>query len=189
MLALALHHGWPTRGYHEPQHPVQRRCKESLARWSGLEPARISEAVDGCGVVTFAVPVTALALAYARLGASEEAAPRRIVAAMTGHPHLVAGRGRPCTALMRAYPGRVLAKVGAEGVYGAALVDWGLGIGIKVEDGHNWAAVVALWSVLEQLQLDPPPSAAVPGFRELPIRNTRGETVGALRAAGRLAFV
>lgn len=189
MLALARHHGWPTAGYHEPAHPVQRRCKTVLARWAGLAEDAMGEAVDGCGVVTFALPVQALALAYARLGTANDPAPRRVVHAMTNYPHLVAGRGRACTALMRAYPGRVLAKVGAEGVYGAALPQRGLGLGIKVEDGHNWAAVVALWAVLEQLGLDPLPSAAAPAYGELPIRNTRGETVGSLRAQGGLTFV
>lgn len=189
MLALALHHGWPTRGYHEPAHPVQRRCKLVVAHWSGLPESDVPEAVDGCGVVTFAMPLRALALSYARLGASDQAAPRRVAQAMMTHPDLVAGQGRPCTALMGAYPGRVLAKVGAEGVYGAALLEERLGVGLKVEDGHTWAAVVALWAVLEQLGLEPPPRVRTPMFAEVPVRNTRQETVGSLRAVGKLAFV
>ena len=189
MLALARHHGWPTQGYHEAGHPVQRRCKQVMAHWAGLAESDIGEAVDGCGVVTFAMPVRSLALAYARLATSDQAAPRTVRQAMMSHPHLVAGRGRPCTALMRAYPGRVLAKVGAEGVYGAALPERRLGIGLKVEDGHTWAAVVALWAVLEQLGLDPPPRVTEPMFAEVPVRNTRGEAVGSLRASGKLTFV
>ena len=90
---------------------------------------------------------------------------------------------------MRSYPGQVLAKVGAAGVYGAALPDRGLGIALKVEDGDTWAAVLALWAVLDQLGLDPPPSTTPPRFATLPVRNTRGETVGSLRATGRLTFV
>jgi L-asparaginase II len=189
MLALARHHGWPTAGYHQPSHPVQRRCKESVARWADLPADRIGEGVDGCGVVSFALPIASLALAYARLGASQEPAPRKVVQAMTRRPDLIAGRGRPCTALMRAYPGRVLAKVGAAGVYGATLLDRGMGIALKVEDGDTWAAVLALWAVLEQLQLDPLPSETLPQFAALPIRNTRGETVCSLQASGRLTFV
>jgi len=188
MLALALHHGWPIRGYHQADHPVQRRCKASLAKWTGLAPEAMAEAIDGCAVVTFAVPVRALAAAFARLGAAGDAAAQRVVAAMTGRPDLVAGRGRPCTALMQAYPGGLLAKVGAEGVYGATLLGRGLGIGLKVEDGHTWAAVVALWSVLDQLGLDPPPSERLPRFASLPIRNSRGTVVGTLRAAGTIRF-
>jgi hypothetical protein len=49
--------------------------------------------------------------------------------------------------------------------------------------------VVALWAVLEQLGLDPPPRIKEPRFAEVPIRNTREETVGALRASGKLSFV
>jgi len=189
MLALALHHGWPTRGYHEPTHPVQRRCKQVVARWTALPESGIPEAVDGCGVVTFALPLRSLALAYARLTASDQAAPRRVVQVMMTRPDLVAGQGRPCTALMRAYPGRVLAKVGAEGVYGAALPHQRLGVGLKVEDGHTWAAVAALWAVLEQLGLEPPPRVTEPLFAEVPVRNTRQEAVGSLRASGKLTFV
>lgn len=189
MLALARHHGWPTAGYHQSPHPVQRRCKETMALWTDLPVDRIGEGVDGCGVVSFALPVASLALAYARLGASPEAAPRRVVRAMTGRPDLVAGQGRPCTALMQAYPGRILAKVGAAGVYGVALPGRGLGIGLKVEDGDTWAAVLALWVVLEQLGLDPPPTHSLPRFAALPVRNTRGETVGSLQASGKLTFV
>jgi len=189
MLALALHHGWPTKGYHEAGHPVQRRSRQVLAHWADLPETSVKDGVDGCGVLTFAIPLRSLALAYARLAVSREPAPQRITQAMMAHPYLVAGQGRPCTALMRAYPGRVLAKVGAEGVYGAVLLEQRLGIGLKVEDGHTWASVVALWAVLEQLGLDPPPRLKEPLFAEVPLRNTRGETVGALRASGKLSFV
>jgi L-asparaginase II len=189
MLALARHRGWKTAGYHEPTHPVQRRCRDSLARWAGLAPDALGEGVDGCGVVAFALPLSGLALAYARLAASPEPGPRAVVGAMMAHPELVAGEGRPCTALMRAYPGRVLVKVGAEGVYGAALPQRRLGIGIKVEDGHTWAAVVALWATLAQLDLDPPVAEALPQFAMIPTLNTRGETVGSLRARGEITFV
>jgi L-asparaginase II len=189
MLALARHRGWETAGYHEGTHPVQQRCRESVAQWTAIAVRDLGEGVDGCGVVAFAMPVRRLALAYARLVASADAAPRAIVQAMTGHPELVAGEGRPCTALMRAYPGRLLAKVGAEGVYGAALTERRLGIGIKIEDGHNWAAVVALWAALQQLGLDPPVLDTVPQFAAIPVFNTRGETVGNLRARGTITFV
>ena len=189
MLALARHHGWTTAGYHESAHPVQRRCRESLARWSGLAPESLGEAVDGCGVVTFALPLSHLALAYARLVASDQPAPRAIVKAMMAHPELVAGQGRPCTALMEAYAGRLLIKVGADGVYGAALPERRLGVGLKVEDGHTWAAVVALWATLAQLGLDPPLAERVPQFATIPTFNTRGDLVGTLRARGEITFV
>lgn len=185
MLALARHHGWPTAGYQRADHPVQQRVKRALAEWTGTPAGDIGEAVDGCGVMCFALPLRALALGFARLVSDPAAAP--IADAMRRHPDLVAGRNRLCTALMQRFPG-VLAKVGAEGVYGAAWGERGLGIAIKVLDGHNRAANVALIAVLEQLGLKPSPTAQLPRFATWQIRNTRGETVGQLRASGSLSF-
>jgi L-asparaginase II len=189
MLALARHHGWPTAGYERPEHPVQARCRETVARWTGLPASTLGEATDGCGVVAYAVPLCSMAAAYARLGASSDTAPRRVVQVMTDHADLVAGAGRPCTALMQAYPGRLVAKVGAEGVYGALLPERGLGIALKVEDGHTWAAVVALIDVLGALGLEPAPATALPLFARPVIRNTRGVPVGSLEPSGSLTFV
>jgi L-asparaginase II len=136
-----------------------------------------------------------MALAYARLGASEDPSARRIREAMMGHPGLVAGTGRLCTDLMAAYPGLVLAKVGADGIYGAALPNARLGVALKVEDGDMRSARPALLAVLRQLvdrkKLELPGGdwpGAVAHHAELPTVNTRGEITGVLRANGVLRF-
>jgi L-asparaginase II len=130
-----------------------------------------------------------MALAVARLVAAPGVAERAVVSAMMQHPELVGGRRRLCTELMEAYPGRVLAKVGAEGVYVAALPDSGLGLCLKVEDGDAGAAMVALLAILDAIGLDPPPSRQLARFAELPVLNTRNEPVGSIRAAGELRKV
>jgi L-asparaginase II len=107
---------------------------------------------------------------------------------MISHPDLVAGTGRLCTVLMSAFSGQVIAKVGAEGVYGAALLEEGLGIAVKVEDGNPWACNVALLAVLGQLGLEVESKPALRKFAELPILNTRRHEVGVMRAAGTLAI-
>jgi L-asparaginase II len=189
MLALARHRGWETAGYHVAGHPVQNRAKQMLAHYAGLAPSALGEGVDGCGVVAFALPLGNMARAFAAIAADEGEAPRRIVGAMTGHPDHVAGHRRLCTEVMQAYPGRVLAKVGAEGVYGAALLDRQLGIAFKVEDGGNAAAMPALVAILQQLGLERPAGSPLERFAELPVLNTRWEQVGVTRAEGELSFV
>ncbi len=196
MLALARHHGWPTEFYARPEHPVQQRCLAEVSAWTEVPVRDIGTAVDGCGVVCYALPLRKMAVAYARLGNAElgarnaespDAGPFRIphsafrvLEAMLKHPELVAGEGRPCTEIMRAHPGRVVAKVGAEGVYCALLIREGLGVAVKVADGHGVAAALALAAVLEELGLRPRPESlgARPNF------NTRGEHVGELRVNG-----
>jgi L-asparaginase II len=188
MLGLAKHQQWPTAGYQEAAHPVQQRCRAEVARWAGLAVTEVGVAVDGCSVSCFSMPLVHMAAAFARLVTSQDPAPRRVVAAMTKHPEMVAGRGRLCTELMKTYRGRVLSKVGAEGVYGLGLLDRGLGIAIKVEDGDSWAAAVAVVAILETLRISPSAADALSDFAELPIRNTRGEKTGFVCATGTLTF-
>jgi L-asparaginase II len=189
MLALARHRQWPTHAYHALTHPVQLRARAAVAHWASVEPDSLREAVDGCGVACFQLPLRAMATAFARFGASEDAAAVRIAGAMTAHPYLVGGVGRLDTALITAGRGSVLSKVGADGVYGVALRDRGLGVAIKVEDGHARAAMVTLVAVLRQLEV---PAAADPGlerFAGFTLTNTRGEAVGTLGADGAVAHI
>lgn len=190
MLALARHHGWPTEFYTRLEHPVQQRCLAEVSRWTDVATDAIRTAVDGCGVVCFGLPLRAMGLAYARLlppdkglGGKEDRTPSaRVVHAMLRHPELVAGAGRACTEMMGAHPGRVIAKVGAEGVYCAVLTHEALGVALKVSDGHGVAAALAMAAVLEELGLRPRP----PSLMTLPNLNTRGEKVGELVVAGGL---
>jgi L-asparaginase II len=187
MLALARTQGWPAAGYNAPDHPVQRRCREELARWSGVAVEGMAEGTDGCGVVSFCLPLEAMAAAFGRWGAADEPAARRVREAMLAHPDLVAGQHRLCTAVMQAYPGEIVAKVGADGVYGAALPGRGLGLALKVEDGDNRAAMVALVAILAQLGFSPDPLERLERFSAFPVLDTRGEPVGTIRARGALA--
>lgn len=188
MLALALDRGWPTAGYERPEHPVQRRCLEEVARWTGLPEDRIALSVDGCTVVCFGVPLTAMARAYARLGQSSDPHAMAVARAMTGQPELIGGEERLCTELMRAYPADVIAKVGASGIYCAALPQSGLGVALKVDDGDWQAAEVALLHVLDAVATwAEPPSQRLRAFAEPALRNTRGVVVGSVRGAGGLA--
>jgi L-asparaginase II len=185
MLALARAHGWPLAGYHEAGHPVQRRVLAEMSRWCDIPEADVAAGVDGCGVPTFAVPLHALAGAFARLAgaaAGGDTAPARVLAAMTARPLLVAGSGRLCTALLEATSGRVVEKVGAEGVYAALLADRQMGIGLKVADGAKRAAEPALIGVLRVLgAIDEAEVAMLQSFAHPEVTNTRGETVGDVR--------
>src|SRR5258708_21751790 len=178
MLGLARYHDWPTEFYARLEHPVQQRCLAEVSRWSDVPVERVGVAVDGCGVACFAIPLRHMALAYARLGSGESAVvaagANRITEAMLRHPELVAGEGRPCTDMMRAHPGRVITKVGADGVYSALLTQERLGVALKGEDGHGASAALAMAAGVGDLGRRPPPEARVAP----PGANRRGEPGG-----------
>jgi len=189
MLAQARFRGWPTGGYQDAAHPVQVRCLEEVARWTGAPARSIGLGVDGCGVTCFALPLRAMALAYARLGArrvggpgseARAAAADRLLRSVTADPFLIAGQSRLCTELLRAGGGKVVAKVGAEGVYCAALPEQGLGVAVKVEDGDFRSSGPALLAVLDQLA--PGVAPLDDEWRRPTILNTRGAAVGRLEA-------
>lgn len=185
MLALTVAHGWPLDGYHEIGHPLQQRILDEMARWTGMRGSEIPIGVDGCGVPCFAAPLSVMAASFARFASEADAgkAAGVVTSAMMTHPFMVGGTGRACTDVMTRAGGRAFVKLGAEGVYGGGLPGRGLGFAIKVPDGGRRAVEVALVHLLAELDvLDQDDVAALSGHANPPIRNTRGEVVGALRA-------
>ncbi|MBD0348035.1 MAG: asparaginase [Thermoleophilia bacterium] len=168
MLLLAHTHGWEARGYRLPDHPVQQAAFAEVCDAAGLARDAIGTAVDGCGVVTFALPLRSIALAFARLPTVDGAA--RLLAAMQAHPELIRGPGAPDTELMRTLPGWT-AKGGADGLLCAA-GPGAVGIALKTEDGGSRAVGPALHTFLARLGHD------LPQFASMPLWNSRGENVG-----------
>ena len=185
MLTLCVHQGWPTADYLDPAHPVQQLIVGAVARMVGVPPAQIPVAIDGCGAPVFYVPLKNIALGYARLAAAQpESAAGRLMAAILAHPRHIAGDGRLETTVMEALPGRLFAKSGAEGGYALALVEGGLGVALKVEDGQQRALNPVVAAVLEQLGLlTTPAREALATYRRPPILNHRREEVGRLQPA------
>lgn len=185
MLAAAHTSGWPMYGYERPAHDVQRCCLASVARWTGLEPGDIGVAVDGCGVAEFAMPLENMARAYSRLAREAEGGsgmPARVVGAMRTRPFLVGGSDRFDSMLIEETDGRIVSKIGAEGVHSAALLDRGIGVTVKVEDGSQRAQYPALVRLLQLLDALPEKlPARLEEYLKRQIRNTRGETVGEIR--------
>src|ERR1700682_3899368 len=124
MLALALHVGAATESYDDWHNPVQQMIATTFADFSGIPLQQLAVGVDGCGAPVFGVPVRAMALMYARLVAPERFdagtrnACKRIIRAMIDFPEMVGGsKDRLDTELIKAGAGRLISKIGAEGVY------------------------------------------------------------------------
>lgn len=184
MLAFAIQQGWATSGYHRAAHPAQQRILSTVARWVRADAGDIEQAVDGCGLPTFALPLDAVAEGCARFAAAVDdgkPAPAQIFSAMTAHPEMVAGTDRLDTDLMRTAPGRLFSKVGAEGFYAAAIPKRRMGLALKVEDGAGRAAEPALLAALRVMDVINDREFHALSRYALPnILNTRGETVGAI---------
>ena len=158
MLALCHAEGWPYEGYRVAEHPCQQAMLAEVAELAGT--SEIPTAVDGCGVLTFALPLERIAAAFTHID-------ERIAAAMRSYPELIRGPGALDTNLMQALPGWT-AKGGAEGLFCAASPE-GFSVALKVEDGTHRALQPAVGSFLD---LDGP------AFGPVPVTNSREEVVG-----------
>lgn len=187
MLVTAVHKGEPIDGYWRPDHPVQVRIARVLEDLTGCRLGADVRGTDGCSVPNWAMPLNALAQAFARftvaegVGAGRAAACRRITQACWAHPDLVAGPGRLDTLLMAQLPGNVLTKGGAEGAYCGALPERGLGFAIKIDDGAKRAAEAVVVQLIAHFH---PEIASLGPAAQL--TNWRGVEVGQMRPAGTL---
>ena len=158
MLALCDVRHWPKRGYHEPQHPVQQAAAEAHAEAAQAAQAEFATGNDGCGVVTFAMPLERMALAFANLPTLPDA--HRITEAMRAKPHLVGGAdGTDVLLMQHESPDHAfVAKGGAEGLLCAVDLATNTGYALKAEDGdpraHRAAAAAFMNLDLPTLQVE-----------------------------------
>ena len=187
MLACCVCQQWVTNGYHRPSHPLQQRIRSTLARWMRINADEMENAVDGCGLPTFAIALDAVAEGCARFAAAaaDGTTPAAtIFTAMVDHPEFVAGTDRLDTSLMRAAGKRLIAKVGAEGFYCAAVPSLKVGVALKAEDGAKRAAEPALLAVLHTIDaLSAAELGRLEKYAQPKILNTRQELVGYLRTS------
>jgi L-asparaginase II len=172
MLALCRANDWPTTGYRLPDHPVQQAARAAHAEAADVAPDEMPTATDGCGVVTFALPLERMAHAYARLPALPQG--RDVADAMRANPQLVGGPDGVDERLMRESD-TWFAKGGAEGLLCAGTTTTNIGIALKAEDGASRPLGPALAHLLAAL------GSPLPDLAVAPVTNSRGEVVGELR--------
>jgi L-asparaginase II len=176
MLSACVAAGWPTAGYLDPDHPLQRAIEARLGELAGEPVAAV--VVDGCGAPQHALSLTGLARGLLSLVRADLGTPERQVAdAMRAHPWLVAGTGREDTELMQAVDG-LLVKGGADGVHVAALPGRGA-VALKLDDGGDRGRVPALTAALLRLDV---PAPALSRWLTTPVSGGEG-VVGEIRPA------
>ncbi len=193
MLALASVLGASPKNYGAIGHPVQQRILGVLEALSGADLLTHSCGIDGCGAPALSGNLGNWARAFAvfadpdELPQKRQQAIARIRGSIAASPLFIAGNGRGCSAIAGVYGERITAKVGAEGVYGAAFNDLGLGLMLKTRDGNRRGAEMALGVIIRGLGYETPPE--LDGFFNPILRNWAGEPVGDVMLGGTLASI
>ena len=187
-LSTAVHKGEPPKGYIRFEHAVQQRVMGVVEAMCGIDLGGAPRGIDGCAIPTIAIPLENLAYGMARFGAPDELGParaaacRRIAGALAAEPFMVAGTGRYCTRIIQATGGAALVKTGAEGVFCAALPQFGLGVALKCDDGATRAAEIMMSAVLRHVGVLDKALQIKPGSRiTTPVTNRKGDHIGDVR--------
>lgn len=105
MLACCVLHGWSRADYLASGHPLQQAIRAAIGRLADVRVDDLVPVVDGCSAPNYALPLSRLALAFARIASGhpgeDAAACRTLAGAMVAHPEYVSGTGGGDLALMR----------------------------------------------------------------------------------------
>ncbi len=188
MLATCLALGADPATYLEREHPVQCLIATHLSLLSGVPTEQFAVGRDGCGAPTAAMPLVAMARAFARLvapvgmpGEVREAV-ARVRAAMAAAPEMVSAPGSFNTELMACTGGGVIAKGGAEGLFCMASRGREVGIAFKVADGSGRAHAPVAMALLCAAKVELP-DELVKRFARPEVTNCHGDVVGHVEPA------
>lgn len=189
-LCVACHLGLPHAGYVQAAHPLQEIVTAALSQMTQTPLDASVRGIDGCSIPTYAIPLTRLAIAFARLGTGIGLAPARAAAAArlrkaaAAAPFMVAGTGRFCTAIGERFGERAYVKTGAEGVFCAILPEAGFGVALKIDDGGTRASEAIMAAVLERFAArDEAERTFLQRWSRRPLTNRRDIVVGEVRVA------
>ncbi|MFS1513302.1 asparaginase [Chengkuizengella sp. SCS-71B] len=196
MLILAKLLNSPIENYLSIDHPVQQAMLNTIVEMSGAKMNEVDIAKDGCGVPVFGLTTHQIAKAFAKIGSSSSISENRsqackkIIQAISSHPFYIAGTDRFDTQLIHVTQGRIIGKMGNEGVFALTIPSEGLGIAIKVKDGAERASYPTVVETLSQLNLiSTQEQKQLESFHYPIIKNRRNETVGRLEPAFKLLRV
>ena len=153
LMTQALELDRSVAGYTNFDHPVQEELRVVQERFFSIKMQKWG--IDGCGIPTYSIPLLNLGLGLAKianpkeLNAADADAVKILQESILENPTYIGGRRSFCTEVIQKTKGRVIAKVGAEGVYGAWIPEQGVGIALKCEDGGTRAAKAVLYKILE----------------------------------------
>ncbi len=155
-LALAVLNGFDKKNYLNPNSDVQLLVRNTMSDFFGYALEQNPAAIDGCSAPVYAMPLHILASGFQRFTDTSEFnqhynnALKILKNCITKHPKAIAGTGRYDTELMKNAQANLLAKVGAEGIFGIACLRENIGIAIKIDDGK----MAPQYSVAQQILID-----------------------------------
>jgi L-asparaginase II len=185
MLALCRFYNFPVEGYTESEHPVQQLILKTIASLLECDTSDITLGIDGCGIPTFMITLQQAAYLYSHLARGNNGTGKYkdafglVQKAMTSYPRMINGDKEFCTDLITHSEGKVIGKVGAEGIYCVAVPEKQLGICVKISDGNERGVYPVTIHILSELGvINKQVMDKLKAWAYPPLKNHKGKVVG-----------
>lgn len=185
LLLLCRYYGFPLEGYRELEHPLQQLILQTFAELLNCDKNDIAVGIDGCGLPTCHISLHQIAWLYSLLAKGFTDSGRYskcfglIQKAMIAYPQMLAGYQEFCTELGIASEGRVIGKVGSEGLYCLAIPGNKSGVCIKIADGNERGVYPVVIHLMKELGiLSQSIVAKLDKWAYPPNKNHRGTVTG-----------
>jgi len=186
MLALSKYKGYNPKNYIDPKHPMQKMILKAVAEICEYPQDKIKIGIDGCSAPNFALPLSNMALGFARLVSSNSNhrdSLKVVLNSMRKYPEMVSGQGRLDYILANVTNGKVVSKAGAEALQCFGIVGENLGVAVRILDGNIRANGCVVAEVLRQLGiLSKADLKKMEKFAYPKIKNWSGLEVGYIKA-------
>ncbi|HEX4058092.1 MAG TPA: asparaginase [Galbitalea sp.] len=178
-LTLGAHLGADPGEYLNPRGAAQSLALAIVAERCAMQLGEDDIVGDGCGAPCPCLTLDALARGWATLLAGPKGSSgARIREAIAANPWNLAGSGRFDTAMVETTSGRVISKVGADGLHIAMVEDVGIVVATKAIDGSRIAAEESLLHLLAKSGALS--DAEVEALPRASVRNDAGREVGTI---------
>ena len=151
-LATCKKLNWPVESYLKGDHPLQIEIFRIVSELLEIPISEINAERDDCGAPTFYLKLIEMSKLYSLLSSSDNAELEQISRAMTTNPMMISDNNKFDTEVIKASHGKVIGKGGAEGIQCLCMLNEGIGLALKVEDGSRRAKHAVSLHLLKQLE-------------------------------------
>lgn len=187
IITTCLHLKEDFKNYDKLDHPAQKRLRKILTETTKYEHSKSNHGIDGCGILTYAMPIQNMATGMSALINPKEtplrqAAAKRLLSAIRDNPEIISGKDDFTTEVIRKTQGRTIIKNGAEGVFCGIIQEKNITFAVKALDGASRAAQVAAAAILLKYGgLSQAEFTELKGFTQPVLKNWNGTEVGHIR--------
>ena len=175
MLLVCKKNNWGLKGYINPNHPLQKSIFNNIKELS--ETKKIFPAIDGCSAPTFALPIINIAKLFSKF--THDKKHFEIINAIRLNPYMIGGEGKIDSEIIKASNGKLISKVGAEGIIIVAYN--GNCAVVKISDGSQKARSIVILRLLVKLgwlKESEIKNSVLEKIYDLKVKNHAGKVVG-----------